>query len=75
MICLASIQLWNKFAAEYHKKYRMSTKEIRLKQEDFLYDLPWDAKVDNLFVEVLSNQARLGTFQVHGDNSNVIGTA
>lgn len=46
------------------------------KQEDFLYGLNWDEKVDNMFAEVLSDQALLGTFNpTGGDNSNAISTA
>lgn len=53
-----------------------SSKMAPLKQEDFLYGLEWDAKVDNLFAEVLSDQALMGVFNPDGgDNSRAIGVA
>lgn len=34
----------------------------QLRQQDFMYDLNWNEKVDNVFIEHLSLEARLGHF-------------
>lgn len=35
---------------------------VKWRQADFMYDLHWDAKVDNDFVDYLSFEARVGNF-------------
>ncbi|KAL8480932.1 hypothetical protein ACS0TY_027450 [Phlomoides rotata] len=47
-----------------------------LKIQDFLYGIEWGEKIDNMFAEVLADQATLRNYSCNGgDNSNVIATA
>lgn len=41
-----------------------------LRQTNFLYGLEWGEKIDNMFAEVLADQALMGTFHCNNVDNN-----